>query len=250
VSAILLNQRYLGRHLPAAVRRPVVLGLNLNDQRVFYYFVLAFLLVGVIATIGMRRSRTGRALIGCRENEALAQAFGINLVRIRLTAFAISGFMAALAGGLFAYAQFGVHGQNFDAAQSINMFLIAVIGGLGSISGPLIGAAYYGVINIFTTNALVALAATGIGVILLLLLLPGGLSDGLYRIRDALLRRVADRYRIDVPSLIADGKARSGERASIAPKQRPGGGKIFVPVRYRIANQWALDAQHRAGRDG
>src|SRR4029077_21014088 len=47
VSAILLNQRYLGRHLPQAVRRPVFLGLDLNDVRVFYYFVLAFLIMAV-----------------------------------------------------------------------------------------------------------------------------------------------------------------------------------------------------------
>jgi branched-chain amino acid transport system permease protein len=222
-----------------------VLGIDFSDQRVFYYFVLAFLVVTVVATLGLRRSRTGRALIACRDNETLAQAFGINLVRLRLSAFAMSGFVAALAGGLFAYAQFGVKSQTFDVSASINMFLIAVIGGLGSIAGPLIGAAYYGAVNIFSDNPLIALASTGIGVVVLLLFLPGGLGEGAFRIRDALLRRVADRHHIDVPSLIADGRPRRRGQAPIAPKQRPGGGKILVPARYRVDGQWTLDARRQ-----
>ena len=243
VSAILLDREYLGKHLPDALERPFVLGLDLEDQRVFYYFALAFLAACVLGVMGIRRSRTARALIACRDNEALAQSFGLNLVRMRLTAFAISGFLAALAGGLFAYSQFGVQAQTFAVEESVNIFLVAVIGGMGSVAGPLIGAAYYGVVNIFAGNALVALAATGLGVIVLLIALPGGLSEGAFKIRDSLLRRLASRYRIDVPSLIAD-RARIGvDRVPIAPKQRPGGGKIFVPARYRLDGQWVLDAR-------
>jgi branched-chain amino acid transport system permease protein len=250
VDAILLNSRYLGKHLPDAVRRPIVLGIDFADQRVFYYFTLAFLLVAVGAVAGMRRSRTGRALIACRDNDSLAQAFGINLVRLRLSSFAISGFIAALAGGLFAYAQFGVHSQTFDVGASINIFLVAVIGGMGTIAGPLMGAAYYGIVNIFSDSPLIALIATGGGVILVLLFLPGGLADGAFRIRDALLRRVAERRHISVPSLIADGKGAVGELAPIAPKQRPGGGKILVPSRYRLDDQWGLEARRRMARSG
>jgi len=243
VTAIFLNGRYLGKYLPDTLRRPVVIGFDFNDPRVFYYFVLVILIAGVLATVGLRRSRTARVLIACRENEPLAQTYGVNLTRVRLSAFAISGFMAAFAGGLVAYAQYGVHSQQFDASSSITMFLIAVIGGMGSIAGPLIGGTYYFLIHTFGNNDLVALFATGIGVIILLLFLPGGLSEGVYGVRDALLRRVAERYRIDVPSLIEDRGARVGERASIAPKQRSGGGRIHVPTRYRIDGQWTIDAR-------
>jgi branched-chain amino acid transport system permease protein len=243
VSAILLNARYLGKHLPASLRRPVVLGFDFDDARVFYYFVLLVLIAAVLATVGMRRSRTARVLIACRENEPLAQSFGVSLVRVRLSAFALSGFMAALAGGLFAYAQFGVHSQTFDVSSSIEMFLIAVIGGLGSVAGPLIGALYYFVTHTFGDNVYVSLASTGVGVIILLLFMPGGLSEGAYKMRDALLRRVAERRHIDVPSLIEDRGAHVGDRASIAPKQRSGGGVIHVPARYRIDGQWTIDAR-------
>jgi branched-chain amino acid transport system permease protein len=189
----------------------------------------------------MRRSRTARVLIACRENEPLAQTYGVNLMRVRLASFAISGFIAALAGGLIAYAQYGVHSQQFDVSSSIYMFLIAVIGGLGSLAGPLISAGFYFTINTFGSNLVVALAATGVGVVALLLFLPGGLSEAFYGVRDAWLRRVAERYRIDVPSLIEDGGGRRGERARIAPKQRPGGAQIHVPVRYRLDDQWTLE---------
>ena len=56
----------------------------------------------------------------------------------------MSGFIAAFAGGLFAYSQYGVKPSAFNVGQSINMFLMVVIGGIGSIAGPLIGAAYDG----------------------------------------------------------------------------------------------------------
>lgn len=245
VSSVLLNPRYLGGALPDSLTRPAVVGLDLDDQRTFYYIVLAFLIVTVLAVIGMRRSRTARALIACRDNEPAAQSFGINLVRARLGAFAVSGFIAAFAGGLFAYSQYDVAPSGFGVNQSINVFLMAVIGGLGSVTGPLVGAAYVGAVTIFSTNILFALAATGFGVVLLLVFVPGGLGEIVYGVRDALLRRVADRYRIEVPSLIADRRTGLGHRAPIEPKTRPGGGTVFVPVRYRADGQWAVDAKHR-----
>jgi branched-chain amino acid transport system permease protein len=236
-TSILVSPNYLGKHLPGNLSRPRILGLALEDQRTFYYFALFFLVLVVAGVMGLRRSRTARALIGARDNEAAAQAFGINLVRARLGAFAVSGFLAAIAGGLYAYSQYGVNVQSFTPAASIRVFLMAVIGGLGSVAGPLLGAAYVGMAEIFGSgNSLIALGATGIGVIALLLFLPGGLADLAFRLRDAMLRRVAARYRIDVPSLIPH----RSDLLPIAPKTRAGGGTVFVPRRYRPTGQWAV----------
>lgn len=246
-SSLLLDRQHLGRHLPDSVERPLFLGFDLEDQRVFYYVILVLLALAVVATIGMRRSRTARALIACRDNEALAQSYGLSLVRMRLSAFAISGCIAALAGALFTYAQFGVISETYTVDQSINIFLVAIIGGMGSIAGPLLGAAYYGVVNIFGTNQFVALAAPGFGVVILLMALPGGLNEGVFRMRDSILRRLASRHRIDVPSLVADRGAGARDRVAIAPNQRSGGGEIFVPIRYRLGGQWILDARRKAG---
>ncbi|MGI8794352.1 MAG: hypothetical protein ACR2H3_14460, partial [Acidimicrobiales bacterium] len=80
-----------------------------------------------------------------------------------------------------------------------------------------------------------------LGTIVLLLFLPGGLGQGAYQLRDAFLRRVADRYRIDVPSLTADRRAGDrSDRAPIATKERAGGGRAFVPVRYRLDDNWII----------
>jgi branched-chain amino acid transport system permease protein len=251
VTSILLNPRYLGKALPAALKRPSIIGLDLNDQRTFYYFVLVFLALATLAVTGMRRSRIARALIASRENEAAAQAFGINLLRARLSAFAVSGFMAAFAGGLFAYSQNGVNLSSYDYKQSIKMFLMVVIGGTGSIAGPLVGALYVGFVDIVGPNIYILFAsgATGVGVVVILLFAPGGLADVAFKIRDAMLRRVAERYRIEVPSLIADRKQQAG-RAPIAEKTRPSGGAVFIPKRYRADGQWSVVQRKKAATGG
>jgi branched-chain amino acid transport system permease protein len=250
VPSILLNPRYFGKALPAQLTRPAVVGLDLDDQRTFYYFVLFTLSLVLAATIGMRRGRIARALIATRDNDASAQSFGINLLRARLTAFAVSGFIASVAGGLYAYSQYGVNSSSFGVDQSIKMFLMVVIGGLGSVAGPLIGAVYVGLSDILSQEwSFLTLASTGVGVVALLLFAPGGLGEVAYKVRDAMLRRVADRHRIEVPSLVADRDVGLGPRAPIDPKARAGGGTIFVPSRYRVHGQWAVERRRRERLD-
>lgn len=241
VVAVGLNPKYLGRYLPEGLERPSLLGMHLDDQRVFYYVTLAIAIAVVLAVLGMRRSRTARALIAARDNEQAAQAFGIGLTRARVGAFAVAGFIAAFAGALLAYHQNGVQGAAFGVGLSRTIFLHAVIGGLGTVAGPLIGLVYYGLPLLVQTPGLIALMLSGPGGLLLLLYTPGGLAQILFDARDAWLRRVARRNRIPVPSVLADAReAAAGERVTLAPKTRPGGGLVFVPSRYRLPSQWAI----------
>jgi branched-chain amino acid transport system permease protein len=249
-STVLIDRRFLGGHLPASVSRPVFLGLDLEDERVFYYFTLAFLVLMIAATAGMRRSRTARALIASRDNEAAAQTFGINLTRVRLGAFAISGFMAAFSGGLLGYAQHGLDLSVYSAQRSLDIYLATVIGGMGSIAGPLLGAGYRGLLQVIQGSAFgpyfFLLLNPGMGVIFVFLVMPGGITQAVFGMRDAWLRRIADRYRIVVPSLIADRKAQPGERQPIAPKLWPASNlPMFIPQRYRLADQWAREARRK-----
>lgn len=243
VPAVLLNPRYLARSLPDSLDRPILLGLDLADQRTFYYVTLLFLAAAVAAVVGMRRSRTARALIACRDNEPAAQSFGIDLLRARLTAFGISGFMAATAGILLSWANFGVQAAAYGPGVSVKLFLVAVLGGLGSVAGPLIGAAWFGTTLVSSSDFVgyVASLGLGVGTIVILLFMPGGIGQAVYQIRDSLLRRVADRHHIAVPSLSADRRADDvSDRAPIQPKQRPGGGQVFVPDRYRLDGNWIV----------
>jgi len=247
-TSVLLNPDALGRFLPSTLDRPTIAGFDLNDEKVFFYVCVVFVILSFGAVVGLRRSRTARALIACRDNEQAAQSLGINLLRLRLEAFALSGFMAAFAGALFAYHEHGVEPSAFAPEQSVSIFNIVVIGGLGSPIGPLLGSVYNGVFLLFS-NPILNLLSSGVGVLAVLLIFPGGLSAIFYSVRDAWLRRVAIRYRIVVPSLLADVREDALDTvAVIAPKTRPGGGTAFVPVRYRLLGQWEKFAEEKPAR--
>lgn len=243
VLAVLLNPDQLGSFLPATLRRPLLLGINLDDQQAFYYVVVAFLLLTVGAVSGLRRSRTARVLIAARDNEPAAQSFGISLLRARLSAFALSGFFAALAGALFAYQQGNVAADAYSVETSLQLFTFTVIGGLGSLAGPLVGFAVLAVLSLSTNSPGILAAINGLGGIALLLLAPGGLAQVGFTLRDGLLRRIARRSGIAVPSLSSlvsvDGTA------PISPKTGPGGSTAFVPARYALDGQWATTAGAR-----
>ena len=244
VLAVLLNPDQLGRHLPDSVPRPLLLGIDLDSQRAFYYVALLFLVLTVFAVAGLRRSRTARVLIATRDNEPAAQSFGIGLLRARVSAFAVSGFLAAFAGGLFAYQQGNVSSDAYSVETSLLVFTFTVIGGLGSLAGPLVGFAVLALINLLTSDPALLAAINGLGGIALLLFAPGGLAQIGYDVRDGLLRRIARRAGIDVPSLA--GSASVDGVAPISPKTGAGGSTAFVPTRYALDNQWATTAEARA----
>ena len=229
-TAILLNPSYLGAHLPETVSRGSLLGLSLASHRAFFYLSLGVLILVVAATMGLRRSRVGRALIAARDNEEAARSFGVAPVRARLGAFAMSGAIAALGGAMFVFHQLGLKPASFTPDVSVAMFLMVVIGGLGGVAGPLFGAGFLGVLRLLSASPAVVFLATGGGVVLLLLLAPGGLVQLAADVRDAWLRRVAKRHHLIVPSLLAD--SRPGVRDARVPLAPKAG--AFVPRRYRI----------------
>ena len=188
------------------VIRPQLFGfIDTTSERSFYYVCLAFLVFAMFVGRNLRRSRFGRVLIGLRDNERAAQAFGVPHVHEKLLAFAASGFMAALAGGLYAFHQQQLRADRFPVETSILMFSIVVIGGMGSLSGAILGAIYVRGTQYFLP-AQFQLFASGIGLLLLLLFFPGGLGQLLFGGRDSYLRWVAERRGILVPSLVADKK--------------------------------------------
>ena len=124
----------------------------------------------------------------------------------------ISGAIAGLAGGMFVLHQRGLNTDSFGPEVSINLFSMVVIGGLGSLPGAILGAVYVRSAEFFLGGGW-ALIASGAGIVLLLLLLPGGLGAGMYQLRDNLLRYVARRRDIVVPSLLADVRQEPTETA-------------------------------------
>jgi branched-chain amino acid transport system permease protein len=210
-SAFFLNREYFGWVLPEPdnpVVRPVLYGrVDTASDLAFYYLCLAFLVAAVFSVRAMRRSRAGRVLIAARDNPRAAQAYGVGLARARLAAFAVSGFLAAVAGALFAYQQGAVDAGAFPVLASLQVFAMVVVGGLSRPMGAVLGAIYLvGLerVPVLRDIELVQLLTTGIGLIVLLLLLPGGFTAAVLNVRDQFLRRVARKHDIDVPSLTAD----------------------------------------------
>jgi branched-chain amino acid transport system permease protein len=209
VQNFLLNKDYFDWWLPEqgeVVARPKLYGFFSTRPDTRYYFVcLIFLALTLLAARSLRKNRMGRILIGVRDNGRAVQAYGVNLARTRLAAFAISGFIAALAGGLLAFHQTAVDASTFSPERSISVFTISVIGGLTSLPGAILGATYVeGIPFLFSGTETARLLTSSVGLLFLLLIVPGGLSELFYRGRDQFLRWTARRNGIHVPSLVAD----------------------------------------------
>ena len=188
-----LEDRYLPWFVQESIERPVLwerLPIALDWQ--FYYFALVFLILVFLAARNLRSSRTGRALVAVRDNEPAAQSTSLNVPVLKLTAFAISGAIAGLAGALYVLHQRGLNTDSFGPEVSLRLFTMVVIGGLGSLPGAILGAVYVRSIEYFVGGGW-ALLASGGGILLVLLVLPGGLGAGMYRVRDEILRWIARR---------------------------------------------------------
>jgi ABC-type branched-subunit amino acid transport system ATPase component len=206
-----LNNEYFPWLVPSVQERlfsrPVIFDkFNLESDFTYYYVVLLALVLTIASVSRLRRSRTGRVLIATRDNSRAAQSYGISPVRAQLTAFALSGFIAGIAGGLYLFHQHQLSSTVRDPSQNILVFSIGVLGGLGSIGGALIGACYLYFVSYssFTTTQQAQLFASGVGLLVIMLIRPDGLGGAFYAGRDALLRRIAKMRGIVVPSLLAD----------------------------------------------
>ncbi len=173
------------------VARPRLLGaggVSLFGNRAFAYLALAVLAVaaGVVAVV--RSGRVGRQLNSVRENERAAAAFGVDVITAKLTAFTLAGALAGLAGGLYAYAQGGPDQSDFTPSQSFLVLAIAIVGGVATISGPLIGAVLLITLpTVFADAPVVGLLASGAGVLVVVQNLPGGVVSLLLRLREVFL---------------------------------------------------------------
>jgi branched-chain amino acid transport system permease protein len=210
-STFFLAYRFFPWFVTENVERPFLWGrFDLSSDRQMYYVCLIAFAIVIAAAHGVRRSRTGRALVASRDNPIATQSFGISTTRLHLTAFAMSGAMAGLAGGIYVLHQHGLHTDSFGPDVSLRLFSMVVIGGLGSLPGAVLGAVYIRGAEFFLSHGWSELAS-GFGIVALLIASPGGLGELIYRMRDDLLRRVADRRGLIVPSLVADMREREQE---------------------------------------
>jgi len=117
-----------------------ILGVSIRTPTSYYYLVLVFVLVFVLAISRLGRSRVGRAWGAIREDEVAAKAMGLDTHSLKLRAFAMGASFAGLAGLLFAGFQTFVSPESFTFGESIIIFCMITLGGMGSIPGAILGS--------------------------------------------------------------------------------------------------------------
>ncbi len=156
-----------------AVEKPVIFGISLGSDSAFYYLCAGLLAVTLWLTRNLLRSPTGRAWIAIRDSEIAAQSMGVNLAVYKSIAFAYSAALMGLAGALFAHKIAYLAPDIFTIMLSIQLLLLVIVGGLGSLHGAVFGAVFVALLppaiailrdSIPATLSDVA-ASTGIGLI-------------------------------------------------------------------------------------
>ncbi|MGC9399187.1 MAG: branched-chain amino acid ABC transporter permease [Anaerolineae bacterium] len=119
---------------------PTLFGLDLNNEVFFMYFIMLGILLAAYVTYRLQQSRVGRAWMAIRGDEDVAEAMGINVLKYKLMAFAISAAFAGFGGVLFASRNQFTGPEDFTLLVSINVLALVIIGGMGSIPGIVLGA--------------------------------------------------------------------------------------------------------------
>lgn len=124
------------------VRSPNLFGWELASAAEFYLLCLVITIAATLGILNLLRSSTGRAFVAIRDSEISAQSMGINLARYKTLSFAISAALAGVAGALYAHKLRFISPDQFNILQSIDLLLMVVIGGLGSVHGAFLGAIF------------------------------------------------------------------------------------------------------------
>lgn len=191
----LLNDRFFS-WVPGSERieRPPLFGrISVDTPTRFYVYVLVVLAFVMAGVRGVRRSRTGRAILALRDNERAAQSYSLSATRLKLTAFTMSGAIAGVAGGLFVHLNHSFDLRSYGVGKSLDVFTASVVGGLGSMFGAVLGAVYLRGTEWFVTAEEWRFLSSAAGVLIVLLVVPGGLGALVIKVRDQLASLIARR---------------------------------------------------------
>ncbi|MFV0681169.1 branched-chain amino acid ABC transporter permease [Ottowia sp.] len=124
------------------VKSPAIGGWKIDSEEGFYFICLLTAVLVTLGVLNLLRSATGRAFVAIRDSEISAQSMGIHLARYKTLSFALSAALAGLGGALYAHKLRFLSPDQFNIIQSIDLLLLVVIGGLGSVHGAFLGAVF------------------------------------------------------------------------------------------------------------
>jgi ABC-type branched-subunit amino acid transport system ATPase component len=205
--------------------RPVIGGYTFESSKSYYMFSLGILVIGFWFARNIWRGGLGRRMRAIRDNEDSARAFTVPATVVKLQGFALAGILAGLGGALYGHALSRMASTAFPIAASINLVAMTVLGGIGILAGPLIGAFYIIGVPRFLPLDSAGLAASALGWLVLILYFPGGLAQLIRPLRDRLIGVLARHAGID-PETVGDesvsASAQFTEAVRIAPTPAAG----------------------------
>ena len=179
-----------GTHVPP----PTLLGWTLAGDKVFYYLFLALALASAVFVANLQRTWVGRSLMAVRDSDIAAEMAGISVFRTKLLAFAIASFLGGMAGSLLGfYLQF-INPDNFGLSVSVAYIAMIIVGGMGNVTGSILGAVFMTMLpevlrvsvhalskalpalDVASKGAFVEGAVYGLVIVLFLMFKPEGLS--------------------------------------------------------------------------
>lgn len=190
-----LNRRGSDGSTSMSIPRPTYFGIKFDSELRYYWMCLAGLVLAAFVVRRLRHSGLGKRMIAVRDNEPSAASVGISPGVTKLTAFMISGMIAAFGGFLYGGLLVNFSGDidgTFGASQSLSLVVMTVFGGVTTIVGAILGAVWVqGIPRILGKDW--GLLSSGIGVLAVILVLPGGLASMIFRTRDRLVEAAIKR---------------------------------------------------------
>jgi ABC-type branched-subunit amino acid transport system ATPase component/ABC-type branched-subunit amino acid transport system permease subunit len=222
------------------IGRPIIGGHALDSGKAYYFVGLATLIPCLWIARNVRRGGFGRQLVAVRDNEDNARAFTVRSWLVKMQAFMFAGFLAGIGGALYGHSLSTTGAEAFPTELSISIVAMTVIGGIGILTGPLIGALYIIAIPKFLPLDSAGLAATSFGWLLLILYVPGGIAQLLEPLRDRIIRRL-------VRARGATRMAEVGDELRPAIRTRPPSSDVSRRVYAAGSILEGLDLQKRFG---
>lgn len=210
--------------------RPIVFGNDLTTTNEYYFVALGVFVLAAWVMRNLRRSTHGKRLVALRDNEDAARAFTIDSRSDTIRAYAIAGAFAGLGGAVYGHLLERADSAFFLAAESVAVVAMTVIGGIGLLLGPVIGALYVVAIPRLVELDNAGRALHTIGILLVILFSPGGLAGMIAPLRERYARWVAARAGIELDE-------RLGEVTPDAARPAPAALKSAVAVAVSAATE-------------
>ena len=179
------------------ITRPTLFGVSLDESGALFRVILVAALIALLAVVRLRQGRTGKSWYAMRDAEIAASTSGVPIVKMKLLGFGVAAALAAVAGVLYALAVGSVSPEPFNFVASIQLLAIAVIAGIRSLPGAIVGALFFIILPQFLLQfpALAPLTSLilGAGLIVQMIFAPQGFGGMLESAQRRLLRGATKR---------------------------------------------------------